>query len=79
MTVSPLPSRGTVLVGRDVAGRTLRVSSHPEVGRVVLSIWQDSVCVATVRLAEGDVPELLKTLAQGLLPAAGGVASAEAG
>ena len=43
MTVSPLPSRGTVLVGRDVAGRTLRVSSHPEVGRVVLSIWQDSV------------------------------------
>jgi hypothetical protein len=79
MTVSPLPSRGTVLVGRDVAGRTLRVSSHPEVGRVVLSIWQDSTCVATVRLAEADVPELLKTLAQGLLPARPAHGAAEAG
>ncbi|WP_426566017.1 hypothetical protein ACPPVT_05475 [Angustibacter sp. McL0619] len=69
MNVSPLPSRGTVLVGRDVAGRTLRVSPHPEVGRVVLSIWQDSICVATFRLAEADVPDLLKVLAQGLLPA----------
>jgi hypothetical protein len=77
MTVSPLPSRGTVLVGRDVSGRTLRVSSHPEVGRVVLSIWQDTTCVATVRLAESDVPELLKVLAQGLLPEQ--QAAAEAG
>ena len=77
MTVSPLPSRGSVLVGRDVSGRTLRVSSHPEVGRVVLSIWQDTTCVATVRLAESDVPELLKVLAQGLLPEQ--QAAAEAG
>jgi hypothetical protein len=67
MTVSPLPARGTVLVGRDVAGRTLRVSSHPQAGRVVLSIWQDSTCVATVRLAEADVPDLVRTLTAGLV------------
>jgi hypothetical protein len=67
MTVSPLPARGTVLMGRDAAGRTLRVSSHPSAGRVVLSIWQDTTCVATVRLAEQDVPELVRALTAGLV------------
>jgi hypothetical protein len=67
MTVSPLPAHGTVLVGRDVSGRTLRVSAHPQAGRVVLSIWQDATCVATVRLAEEDVPDLVRTLTAGLL------------
>ncbi len=76
MTVSPLPTRGTVLVGRDVAGRALRVSSHPEAGRVVLSIWQDATCLATVRLAEDDVPDLVRTLAAGLLPQQGSAATA---
>jgi len=67
MTVSPLPARGTTIVGRDAGGRTLRVSSHPHVGRVVLSIWQDATCVATVRLAEEDVPELVRALTAGLV------------
>jgi hypothetical protein len=75
MTVSPLPSRGTVLAGRDAAGRTLRVSAHPEVGRVVLSIWQDSTCVATVRLAEDDVPELVRALSASLLSSGGAAAA----
>lgn len=68
MTVSPLPTHGTVLVGRDVAGRSLRVSSHPDAGRVVLSIWQDATCVATVRIAADDVPDLVRALAGSLLP-----------
>jgi hypothetical protein len=76
MTVAPLPSHGTVLVGRDVAGRMLRVSSHPEAGRVVLSIWQDTTCLATVRLAEDDVPDLVRTLAAGLIPAQAGCGAA---
>jgi hypothetical protein len=76
MTVSPLPSRGTVLLGRDVAGRALRVSSHPEAGRVVLSIWQDTTCVATVRLTQDDVPELVRALSAALLPATGSAAAA---
>ena len=56
MTISPLPRHGDVIVGRDVTGRTLRISGHPESGRVVLSIWQDNVCRATLRLAPEDVP-----------------------
>ena len=66
MTISPLPRRGSTLLGRDAAGRRLRVSSHPDAGRVVLSIWQDDVCRATLRLAEEDVPELLKMLSSSL-------------
>jgi len=71
MSVTPAPRRGTVLVGRDVAGRALRVSAHPEHGRVVLSIWQESRCLATVRLAEADVPELVRALTESLLPETG--------
>jgi hypothetical protein len=62
VTVSPLPRHGDVIVGRDVAGRTLRVSGHPESGRVVLSIWQDSVCRATLRLAPEDLPHFVEML-----------------
>ncbi len=67
MTVSPLPRRGSTLLGRDQAGRRLRVSSHPDAGRVVLSIWQDDICRATLRLAEEDVPELVKMLSSSLV------------
>jgi len=67
MTVSPLPRQGSTLLGRDRAGRRLRVSSHPDAGRVVLSIWQDDICRATLRLAEEDVPELVKMLSSSLV------------
>ena len=79
MTVSPLPAHGTVLAGRDRVGRFLRVSSHPTAGRVVLSIWQDSTCVATVRLAEDDVPDLVAALTAGLVRPPVGNGEAEAG
>ena len=62
MPVSPSPKRGSVMIGRDVAGRALRISSHPEAGRVVLSIWDHERCVGTVRLAEADVPDLVRSL-----------------
>jgi hypothetical protein len=62
MAVAPLPRGGTALLGRDVRGRALRVTPHPEHGRVVLSIWDGERCVATVRLAEQDVPELVRAL-----------------
>ena len=67
MTISPIPRRGSTLLGRDTAGRRLRVSSHPDAGRVVLSIWQDDICRATLRLAEEDVPELVKMLSASLI------------
>jgi hypothetical protein len=62
MSISPLPRHGDVIVGRDVAGRTLRISGHPDSGRVVLSIWQDNVCRATLRLATEDVSEFVDLL-----------------
>ena len=43
------------------------MSSHPDAGRVVLSIWQDDICRATLRLAEEDVPELVKMLSSSLV------------
>ena len=55
------------MLGHDKAGRRLRVSSHPDAGRVVLSIWQDDICRATLRLAEEDVPELVKMLSSSLI------------
>jgi hypothetical protein len=67
MTISPLPRHGSALSGRDTAGRWLRVSSHPEAGRVVLSIWQDDVCRGTLRLAPEDVPEVVRMLTASLV------------
>jgi hypothetical protein len=67
MTVSPLPRHGGTVPGRDTAGRRLRVSSHPDSDRVVLSIWQDNVCRASVRLAVEDVPELVRVLTSSLI------------
>jgi len=64
------------MLGRDVAGRVLRVSGHPEAGRVVLSIWDRDRCVATVRLAEADVPDLVRSLTSCLLPEPRAVAEA---
>jgi hypothetical protein len=71
MTISPLPRHGDVIVGRDVAGRTLRVSGHPESGRVVLSIWQGTVCRATIRLLAEDVPQLVEMLSRSAVETAG--------
>jgi hypothetical protein len=71
MTVSPLPRNGSALVGRDRAGRTLRIARHPQSDRVVLSVWQEGTCLATVRLAPEDVAELIGELTRTLLPAPG--------
>jgi hypothetical protein len=71
VTVSPLPRHGDVVVGRDAAGRTLRISGHPEAGRVVLSIWQDQVCRATMRLLPEDVPALVEMLSRSAVETSG--------
>ncbi len=71
MVISPLPRHGSTLPGRDQAGRRLRVAAHPELDRVVLSIWQDDVCRGTLRLAPQDVPELVRLLTESLVRPAG--------
>lgn len=63
--------RTGVVRDADRPGRALRVSAHPAAvagdGRVVLSTWQDSTCVSTVRLDRAEVVELLAALGSSLL------------
>lgn len=68
--MSPLPRDGATLTGRDRSGRTLRIARHAGTERVVLSVWQDGTCLATVRLAPEDVADLVGELARTLLPGA---------
>lgn len=63
MFVTPVPRIGDVIAGRDALGRVLRVSAHPGSGRVVLSIWQEGDCLATVRLDAEGVERLADVLA----------------
>jgi hypothetical protein len=62
MTVTPVPAHGAVVVGRDRAGRALRVSAHPQLSRVVLSLWDGDRCIGTLRLAPEDVPDVVRAL-----------------
>ena len=79
VSVSPLPRVGDVFAGRDVDGRMLRISAHPERGRVILSIWQADVCRATVRVALEDVPDLVQALTAAAVAEATGVLSRPVG
>ena len=79
MRTSPAPTRGAVIADRDRPARALRISAHPEVGLVVLSIWDGARCVTTVRLAPQDVPDVLKALsAASVITATGAVLAATA-
>lgn len=60
--MTPVPVQGAVVVGRDRAGRALRVSAHPELSRVVLSLWEGHRCIGTLRLAPEDVPDVVRAL-----------------
>lgn len=46
--------------------RRLAVSSHPEAGVVVLSLWQDDRCTGTFRLPLGDAATLVEALTDGM-------------
>lgn len=63
MLAIPSPRGSRVLRARDRPGRAVRVTAHPELGRVVISTWQGDRCVSTVRLAPQDVEELVTALA----------------
>ena len=65
--VIPLPGHGAYFPDARGADRLLRVTWHPEAGVVVLSVWRDDRCVGTIRMPIADVPDLIKTLADGLL------------
>jgi hypothetical protein len=64
--VTSLPSSGEVFFDPRGEGRSLRASWHHADGLVVLSLWHESVCVGSFRLAADDVPTLVDTLVSGL-------------
>ena len=53
------PLSGALIADEGRAGRYLRVASHPDADRVVLSIWQRDECLATVRLDRQSVSDLI--------------------
>ncbi len=71
MSVRPAPENGGVVLGRDRPGRALRVSAHPELGRVVLSLWDGARCIGTLRVAPADVPDMVRALTGAAVAAAG--------
>jgi hypothetical protein len=67
MSVSPLPVQGGVHVDPRGDGRALRISAHPEVGVVTISIWREDRCVATHHVPTADVPGLVALLTEALI------------
>ncbi|MBM7784472.1 hypothetical protein [Tenggerimyces flavus] len=65
-TATTLPVHGEVFIDARGGDRSLRVSWHPDAGVAVLSIWRDSVCVASLRMRARDVPVLIDVLSAGL-------------
>jgi hypothetical protein len=64
-----LPASGAVLADVRGESRWMRVTWHDDPGDpplVVLSIWRDGKCSATLRLARADVPALVSALVDGL-------------
>ncbi|MFH5822620.1 hypothetical protein [Georgenia sp. AZ-5] len=66
MTVVPLPPRSRWVTDPRGEGRGLRVTSHPEAGVVVVSVWRADECVATVHLRPDAAAALAGALADGL-------------
>jgi hypothetical protein len=67
MSVSPLPAHGGVHVDPRGDGRALRISAHPELDLVTLSIWRADRCVATHQVPTSDVPGLVQLLTEALV------------
>ena len=67
MSVSPLPAHGGVHVDPRGDGRALRVSAHPELGLVTISIWRDDRCVATHQVPTAEMPGFIGLLTEALL------------
>jgi len=76
MSVAPLPIRGGVHMDPRGDGRALRISAHPEMGIVTISIWREDRCVATHHVPTTDVPGLVALLTEALVDNASSAASA---
>src|SRR3954451_11265565 len=82
MTVLAMPTHGRWAWDDRGDGRAVRVSTHADVGLLVVSLWRDNVCVGTVRLAPAEAAAVAAALTDGLAeladrPAPGPVPAAD--
>jgi hypothetical protein len=63
-------THGEVFLDARGHGRALRLTWHHEADLVVLSLWRESMCAGTFRLAKSDVNEFIDALVDGLREAA---------
>ncbi len=70
MRVVPAPARSAVVRDRDRPARALRVTTHPDAGLVVLSLWDGDVCTTTLRLDPDDAADLVRALTDAAVAAA---------
>jgi len=59
-----MPRLGDVFEDVRTNGRSMRVSCHAERRAVVVSLWHDTVCRGSFRLAAGDLDRFIATLAE---------------
>jgi len=65
-TVRRLPARRDLFLDQRGADRGLRVTSHPDEGVVVISLWHEDRCTASFRLPVSDCARMIGVLAAGL-------------
>jgi hypothetical protein len=62
MTVPAVTRMGSWVLDRRGQGRGVRITRHPEMHSINLSIWRDSVCAGTVHLTPADAAEVVQAL-----------------
>ncbi len=67
MSVLPFQPRGRWAWDARGHERAVRVSPHPDMNVVNLSVWRDDLCVGTVRLLPDEVSALVAGLTDGLV------------
>ncbi|SCX43200.1 hypothetical protein SAMN03159343_1189 [Klenkia marina] len=62
MTVPAVTRMGSWVLDRRGQGRGVRITRHPELHAINLSIWRDSVCAGTVHLTPADAAEVVQAI-----------------
>ncbi|MCO7221825.1 hypothetical protein [Klenkia sp. PcliD-1-E] len=62
MTVPAVSRMGSWVLDRRGQGRGVRITRHPDLHAINLSVWRDSVCVGTVHLSPSDAAEVVQAL-----------------
>jgi len=64
--MTPLPGPGRWVADGRGEGRAIRVSSHPESGFLIVSIWRAGMCVGTVQLRPTEAADVIGALSGSL-------------